>query len=93
MQEYELTIITEAELIVVKQLELEEIIRRHANIMHKTIDGVKRLAYPIRGRERGLFMFYELELNRDEATRLGGELNINDNVMRFLLVRKDPRRK
>lgn len=50
-------------------------------------DGVKRLAYPIRDHEKARFLYYTLELENDVPAKLSSDLNIDDNVMRYLLVR------
>lgn len=50
-------------------------------------DGVKRLAYPIRDHEKARFLYYTLELENDVPAELSSDLNIDDNVMRYLLVR------
>ena len=50
-------------------------------------DGVKRLCYPIRNHEKAHYLFYELELEDGVQPELAGKLNIDDDVMRYLLVR------
>lgn len=53
-------------------------------------DGVKRLAYPIqkvRLHEKAHFLFYTLELENDMPVKISSNLNIDDNVVRYLLVR------
>ena len=90
--EYELTIISQEELTVVDKIELEKLIKRYGRITKRVVNGVKRLAYPIFNREKGLYLFYELEIDRDKVAELSGGLNINDKVVRYLMVRKDTRR-
>lgn len=50
-------------------------------------DGVKRLAYPIRNHEKAHYLFYTVELENDVPAKLSSNLNIDDNVVRYLLVR------
>lgn len=50
-------------------------------------DGVKRLAYPIRNHEKARYLYYTLELENDMTFKVSSNLNIDDNVMRYLLVR------
>ena len=88
---HELTIIAPEELTVLDKIELEKLIKRYARLRKRVVDGRKRLAYPIQGREWGLYLFYELEIDRDKVSKLSGELNINDKVVRYLLVRADTR--
>ena len=58
---HELTIIAPEELTVLDKIKLEELIKKYARIRKRVVDGRKRLAYPIQGREWGLYLFYELE--------------------------------
>ena len=89
---YELTIITPEE---TTELGIEQITRSVRRFSDSIItienDGVKRLAYPIHGNERGRYLFYVLELNQGQPQALYERLNINDNVLRFLLVKSDTR--
>lgn len=53
-------------------------------------DGVKRLAYPIqkvRLHEKARYLFYTVELENDVPAKLSSNLNIDDNIVRYLLVR------
>ena len=50
-------------------------------------DGVKRLAYPIRNHDKAHYLFYTVELENDVPAELSSNLNIDDNVVRYLLVR------
>lgn len=49
--------------------------------------GVKRLAYPIRNQEKGHYLFYTLGLTEDKPVKISNDFNLNDDVMRYLLVR------
>lgn len=50
-------------------------------------DGVKRLCYPICNQERAHYLFYELELENDAPYKISSNLNIDDDIVRYLLVR------
>lgn len=91
IKDYELTIIAPEELTVLDKIELEKVIKRYARLRKRIVDGRKRLAYPIQGREWGLYLFYELEIDRDQVAPLSSVLNINDKVVRYLLVQADTR--
>ena len=89
---YELTIITPDVATDVDIEQLERVIRRYATeIGKKEDDGVKRLAYPIHGHDRGHYLYYELNLTQGRPQELSSALNINDTVLRHLLVRADTR--
>lgn len=66
---------------------LAERIKKYGEIIKMEDDGVKRLAYPIRNHEKARYLFYTLELENDMLAKLSSDLNIDDNVVRYLLVR------
>lgn len=86
---YELTIIAPESATDTNIDQTERMIRRYAKIVKREDEGVKRLAYPIHGNDRGRFLFYFLEIDRETPTRISDILNIDDNVLRYLLVRAD----
>lgn len=93
MNNFELTIIFPEECNDTEREKVEQIIKSFSQITKVEDDGVKRLAYPItlRGEEhaRGRFACYYLSMPRENAAKLSGELNINDMVMRYLLIKAD----
>ena len=66
---------------------LTEKIKGYGNIVSIKDDGVKSLAYPIRNHEKARYLFYILELEDGVPAELSSNLNIDDNVVRHLLVR------
>lgn len=62
-------------------------IKRYGKRVKFEDDGVKRLAYPIRNHEKARYLYYTLELENDVPAKLSCNLNIDDDVMRYLLVR------
>ena len=71
---------------MVSKIELEKLIKNYGRITKRVVDGVKTLPYPIHSHERGLYLYYKLEIDRNKVSELSGTLNINDNVVRFLMV-------
>lgn len=88
MKPYELTIIAPAELTVVGKIELEKVIKKYAHISKRVVNGVKRLAYPIRNEDWGLYLYYELDIEDGNVTKLSSQLNTHDDVMRYLLIKR-----
>ena len=66
---------------------LTEKIKGYGKIVSIEDEGVKSLAYPIRNREKARYLYYTLKLENDVPAKLSSNLNIDDNVMRYLLVR------
>lgn len=84
---YELTILTD-EIAPQEVIDgLTEKIKRYGTVVKFEDDGVKRLCYPIRNHEKAHYLFYILELENDVPAKLSSDLNIDDNIMRYLLVR------
>ena len=51
--------------------------------------GRKRLAYEIQKMHEGYFYFIQFEADPSAPGQLEGEMRIMDNVLRYLIVRKD----
>ena len=50
--------------------------------------GVKTLAYKIGKSTTGLYLFYELELDGKGTKALNDKLRIDNDLIRYLLIRK-----
>ena len=71
---------------------LKTLIENKGGMIVKTEDnGVKRLAYAIQGQEKARYIYFDIILPQDKASDLSSVLNINDTVLRYLLLRTDPR--
>lgn len=53
--------------------------------------GKKKLAYPIAKNEHGVYVFYTVEIAPEAVSKLESMLNITDEVIRYLIVRLDPK--
>jgi small subunit ribosomal protein S6 len=51
--------------------------------------GKRKLAYPIKKNEHGIYLFYTLELPAQSVRKVESTLNITDEVIRFLITRPD----
>lgn len=94
MKEYELSVLyhpdedfTQSEN---KVLSLLQGVR--ADILEMQDDGVKRLAYSICGQDYAHYAFYRVLLPSDAPARFSSQMNITDEVLRYLLVRVDETR-
>lgn len=69
---------------------LTEKVKGYGKITKIEDDGVKRLAYPVqkvRLHEKAHYLYYTLELEDGVPAKLSSNLNIDDNIVRYLLVR------
>lgn len=53
--------------------------------------GKKKLAYPIRREEFGVYVYMDVELPAEAPLKISNTLNITDEVLRYLLVKVDPK--
>lgn len=51
--------------------------------------GKRKLAYPIKKNEHGVYVFYTVELPAESVRKVESVLNITDEVIRFLITRPD----
>ena len=61
-------------------------------IIKASNEGKKRLAYPIKGQDYGIYYYYDIALPATAPAKLSSTFNIADEVLRYLLVRADERR-
>lgn len=89
-KKYELTILVDEMATQEVIDELTEKIKGYGKITNIEDDGVKRLPYPIqraRLHEKARYLYYNLELENGVPAKLSSSLNIDDNAIRYLLVR------
>lgn len=51
--------------------------------------GKRKLAYPIKGQEFGIYVFYTVEMDGAGVQKINDTLNITDEVIRFLITKPD----
>lgn len=51
--------------------------------------GKRKLAYPIKGHDHAVYVFYSVELSADSVQKIESTLNITDEVIRFLITKPD----
>lgn len=51
--------------------------------------GKRKLAYPIKKQEHGVYVFYTVEMPGESVNKVEATLNITDEVVRYLIVRPD----
>lgn len=83
---YELTILAD-ETAPQEEIDgLTEKIKGYGKVTSIEDAGVKRLAYPMHNHEKARYLYYTLELEDGVPAKLSGHLNIDDNILRYLLV-------
>ena len=51
--------------------------------------GKRKLAYPIKGQDFAIYVFYTVELPGVAVQKINDTLNITDEVVRFLITKQD----
>jgi small subunit ribosomal protein S6 len=97
MREYELTVILHPDLEIDLDKangKIKQVIADNGGTIVKEDNwGKRRLSYPIRKENFGIYVYYELQLPAQVVKKINDTLNITDEVLRFLLVTSDPRAK
>lgn len=95
-KKYELTLLLDPESDVeeaVDKIEKHIKERNHGMVFKRDNEGKKRLAYGIQGKDYAVYYYLNIGLpTTSEASVLSSWLNINDDILRYLLVIQDTRR-
>lgn len=51
--------------------------------------GKRKLAYPIKGQDFAIYVFYTVEMDGTGVSKINDTLNITDEVVRFLITKPD----
>lgn len=96
MRNYEVTIILKADLEDSARDELIErvtgwLTQEGDNTPEPKIDhwGRRSLAYPIRDRRDGYYVYYEVQLEPERMNAVERDILYQDDILRHLVVRKD----
>jgi len=90
MKEYELTVLIHPDLEADQETPLTKVrdIIKNAGgtIIREDNWGKKKLAYPIRREEFGIYVYMDVSLPADAPLKISNIFNITDEVLRYLLV-------
>lgn len=94
MQSYNLTIVVDGKMTPAKRKSvkdgLEKIVSTLKGKIEKVDDlGEKELAYTIKKSNSGYFLNFKLNLETTKTKDLLSKLQLDDNLLRYLLVRKE----
>lgn len=93
MNQYEIAVIFDPQLEIdlsKATAKIEKIFTDNGGKITKTDNwGKKKLAYPIKKQEYGVYVFYSLELPGEGVAKVESTLNITDEILRFLIARLD----
>ena len=94
MNKYELALVVSAKIEDEERIALVEKAKNYVTRYNGTIIeveewGKKRLAYEIRHQREGFYYFIQFEADADCPAEVERHVRIMDNVLRYLVVRKD----
>jgi small subunit ribosomal protein S6 len=94
MEKYELTIVLSGNATAAKkkktQEAIEKIVKTIGGKVGKIEDwGKKELSYEIAKNDSGIFLLYNLELEEEAVKMLPQKFNLEENIIRYLLVKKE----
>lgn len=94
MRNYELVVVLDGKATAAKRKvateKIEKLIKSVKGKIGKVTDmGVKDLSYKIKKSTSGVYLLLPLELEAAGAKELGGKLRLEDEFLRYLLIRKD----
>jgi small subunit ribosomal protein S6 len=95
VKEYELTVLIhpdlEADLDAPLKKVRDIITNAGGKITSEDNWGKKKLAYAIKREEFAVYVYMDVELPADAPLKISNTLNITDEVLRYLLVKADPK--
>ena len=94
MENYELIVVLSGNTTVAKKKNAQEAIEKIVKIIGGKIGkiedwGKKELAYAIAKNVSGIFLHYNVELEGEAVKMLPQKFNLEENIIRYLLVRKE----
>lgn len=98
MRAYELTVVLPGKTTPAKKRQARETIEKMVKVLNGKVGevsdwGEKELAYPIAKNTSGVFLHFPLELDSEGARALPEKLNLEEDILRFLLIKKIVRKK
>ena len=96
MKDYELTVVFHPDLEMNIDPALDKVKKlittSGGEIIKEESEGKKRLSYRLKGQEFGIFYFFDVKFPTEVPSKFSSTLNITDEIIRYLLVKADPRR-
>lgn len=94
MAKYELTVVLPGEATAAKKKKIKQTIEKTIKTLKGKIEneddwGKIGLASEVKGEKSGNFLHYLLELEEDKAKNLQQKLKVEEEIIRYLLVRSE----
>lgn len=90
MNSYLLTLVIKADVSDKDRQELlESVTKQFDKVSKEDLWGNKNFAYPIQHQTKGFYAHYEFEADPKTISSLDKNLKLNEDILRYLLLRKD----
>lgn len=95
MKPYELTVLFRTEVDAERELEkVRQLVKNYdGKVLSSTVEGEKRLAYRVDNNDFAIYTYLDIELPEGAPAKLSGTLDITGEVLRYLLMQVDTRRR
>lgn len=86
---YQLTLLVKSNLTEGAKIDLlSSVTKKFAKLFKENLWGNKDLAYPIKKATKAYFAHFEFEAEAKEISPLDKSLKLNEDILRYLLIRK-----
>ena len=94
MNNYELVVVLDGKATTAKKKAIQTTVNKLVKInMGKVLDvedwGARELAYKIGKSETGAYLIFSLELGAEGAAGINSNLRLEENIIRYLLIKKE----
>lgn len=92
MQKYELTIVLPAKSTAAKKKAAEELLGKLVKVFQGKVTSMKdwgeiELSYRVKKNTSGVFLYFELEMEKSQAPGLNEKLKLEETIIRHLLLK------
>ena len=71
---------------------IQQIVNNHdGEVVRVTQWGRRRLAYPIRHKRDGFYVFFDMILTPETVSELDRNMRVTEEVLRHIIIRRDPK--
>lgn len=65
----------------------DKVVKEEGAIKTEELWGHRGLAYPIKGQDKGFYVYFNLELERGKVSELDKTIKLNEDILRYLLIK------
>ncbi|HOJ49746.1 MAG TPA: 30S ribosomal protein S6 [Spirochaetota bacterium] len=91
MKKYEVMVIfdTRVETTVIKEWFINTIKEKGGTIDSEKDMGIKKLAYPIDKKDKGIYYLFYVNLEPTQLSKVYKDLNLKEEIVRYIFIKKE----